>query len=226
MNKTYRKNLELWRLDTFSNFPGIDHFITTRHGGYSNEPYGSFNLSLNSGEDQTQVAKNRTLLARTLNTKNDFMHFPKQCHTGNVREVSTSTVCSDLDQTDALITNLPGQYLSILIADCVPVILYDPVIKTIAAIHAGWRGTVVGIVRNAVLKLKERYACNPQNLLAGIGPSISVNNYQVGPEVIAKVKNYFTDINGIVHNIDNSGHGFLELWEANRRQLIDTGVKP
>ncbi len=71
--ETYRKELELWKFDTFSKFRGIDHFITTRHGGYSNVPFGRFNLSLNSGEDQTLVAINRTLLAEALNSCKHFI---------------------------------------------------------------------------------------------------------------------------------------------------------
>ncbi len=226
MNKTFRKELELWTFDTFSKFPGIDHFITTRHGGYSNDPFGKFNLSLKSGENQVLVAKNRTLLAEVLKTDKQFMHFPIQCHTGNVHEVLTTTVCSDLQETDALITNLPGQYLCVLVADCVPVIIYDPVVKTIAAIHAGWRGTVDGIVNNTILQMEKSYGCNLKNMLAAIGPSISAKNYEVGPEVIDKAKKYFNNVTGIVDAINNSGHGYLDLWEANRRQLVGAGVQP
>lgn len=224
MKQTNRKGIPFWEFNSLSGYHKIDHYVSTRHGGFSSAPYGNFNLSLTSGENTSVVGKNRLLLADALQTRKQFIYFPKQCHTNHVREITTSTVCSDLDETDALVTNLPGKYLCVLVADCVPVLIYDPVKKAIAAVHAGWRGTVAGIVRKTIETLMEKYGSDPVDMIAGIGPSISVKNYQVGPEVVEKVKNYYRNTSGIINHIDNKGKGFLDLWEANRKQLLIGGI--
>jgi hypothetical protein len=104
------------------------------------------------------------------------------------------------------------------------VLIYDPVQKAVAAVHAGWRGTVAGIIQNTVNKLIETYRCNPRHLIAAIGPSVSPEVYQVGSEVIQHVTNYYRTTEGLVSQINHEGKGFLNLWEAGKRQLLQAGL--
>jgi YfiH family protein len=219
MIKVLRNGMEFLSFENLVGFDGIDHFVTTRNGGYSHAPYGEFNLSYNAGEDPSIVTKNRALLAEVLNTDTSSMYFPIQCHKGNVKEVKKAAEPDDLNETDALITNDGGIFLVVLVADCVPVLIYDPVQKAVAAVHAGWRGTVAGIIQNTVNKLIETYRCNPRHLIAAIGPSVSPEVYQVGSEVIQHVTNYYRTTEGLVSQINHEGKGFLNLWEAGKNNF-------
>jgi hypothetical protein len=126
-------------------------------------------------------------------------------------------------RADALITKRNDIALAILLADCVPVLLYDPKKKVVAAIHAGWRGTVANITQATIIKMKEQFNCNPQDIIAGIGPSISVENYEVGPEV----KEAADLAMGEYHNtvINKNGKLYFDLWKANKLQLLKSGLE-
>ncbi|HET6454111.1 MAG TPA: peptidoglycan editing factor PgeF [Armatimonadota bacterium] len=119
-----------------------------------------------------------------------------------------------LDATDAMITNIPGICLMVLLADCTPILLYDPMQRAVAAAHAGWKGTAKQIGRKVVEAMRDSYGCRPEDIIAGIGPSIGPCCYEVGPEVISQ---FDADL---VHDRNH-----LDLWEGNRRQLTEAGVR-
>ncbi len=125
-----------------------------------------------------------------------------------------------LGQADALISNTPGVYLTIRTADCVPVLLADVNRRTVAAVHAGWRGTVQVIVQAAVRALEERYGSRAEDLVAAIGPGICKNCYEVGPEVAVQFEKWFPE------RTDLKARTNLDLVEANRRQLVEAGLDP
>jgi YfiH family protein len=122
---------------------------------------------------------------------------------------------------DAAITNLPGTLLGIQTADCVPILLADTQTRTVAAVHAGWRGTAERIVEKAMAVLTEHYSVHPRNLVAAIGPHIGVCCYEVGEDVVRAVG----DADAIVRRAEwVKPH--LSLAVANRRQLLNAGVAP
>ena len=155
-----------------------------------------------------------------------------QVHDVKVAVVDRGDLTRDeLDGYDAMITNLPGITIGVRTADCIPVLLYDPVKKAAAAIHSGWRGTVSKIIGKTVIKMQSTYASQPSDILAFIGPGICVDCFQVGEEVALKFKETGFDINSLwsfrgpkTGNGMEGGH-HIDLKEACRQTLVESGLK-
>ena len=136
----------------------------------------------------------------------------------------------ELEGYDAFVTNLPGVAIGVRTADCVPVLLHDPVRRAVAAVHAGWKGTVLHIVQAAVDALRQEYGCSPSDLKAIIGPSIGPDSFQVGEEVAAKFKDAgfsmdeIWSFRGAGDGSPMSGGHHVDLWKANRWLLEQAGV--
>ena len=216
-------NIRVWHFDQLKRYRQILHFVTDRHGGISKDPYFSLNLSFKVNDNVNSVTKNRELLAGNLKLNPEQFLYPDQCHTSNVKLVKSINQ-EKLAETDALITNVPGIFICVTTADCVPIILYDPVKHSIGVVHAGWRGLVGSIIIKTIDKMIENFETDPKNLLACIGPSISSKNYQVGNEVINEVVKLTRYKKGFIYNEDKSGRGYLDLQEFSRFQLINVGL--
>ena len=155
-----------------------------------------------------------------------------QVHDVKVAVVDRGDLTRDeLDGYDAMITDLPGVAIGVRTADCIPVLLYDPVKKAAAAIHSGWRGTVSKIIGKTVIKMQSTYASQPSDILAFIGPGICVDCFQVGEEVALKFKETGFDINSLWSfrgpkkgNAMEGGH-HIDLKEACRQTLVESGLK-
>lgn len=216
-------SIKLWQFEQLAKTPAIKHFVSGRSGGVSEGELGGLNLSFKAGDKPEHVQQNRRLIAEALDISPENLFFPAQTHSTNAKVVNRQTLSDDLSDTDALVTNTPGLCICVMSADCVPVLLYDPVQRVVAAVHAGWRGTVGKILTNTVELMRQQFNTNPADLIAGIGPSICPQVYEVGPEVIAQVAQAFGK-EGLVTNESAEGKGFLNLWEANRIQLLSLGV--
>ena len=132
---------------------------------------------------------------------------------------------SRIPATDALVTNQPGICLMVLSADCVPVLLFEPEKRVIAAVHAGWRGTAAEIVGVTVRVMQEHFGCDPQRVVAAIGPSIGKCCFEVGEEVARVFQQLFPGNQAIVGLGKQPGKYQVDLWEANRKELLACGVK-
>lgn len=137
----------------------------------------------------------------------------------------------ELDGYDAMLTNLPGVAIGVRTADCIPVLLYDPIKKAVAAIHSGWRGTVSKIISKAISKMRCTYESQPSDILAFIGPGICVDCFQVGEDVALKFKETGFDINLLwsfrgpkTGNGMEGGH-HIDLKVACRQTLVECGVR-
>ena len=167
---------------------GLSHIFTTRHGGFSEGPLATMNMSPSRDNPDT-VKLNYKTVCMCENIPAERCVLSHQTHTTNIKVVTEEDAGkgifkeSDIKDIDGLITNVKNLPLVIFYADCVPVLLYDPVKKVVAAVHAGWRGTVNNIVGKAVRIMQEVFGCNPQNTLAAIGPSIAQCCFETGPEV-------------------------------------------
>ena len=150
--------------------------------------------------------------------------FPRQTHSDHVAVVSRIPE-SELTDTDALVTDRPGICICIQTADCVPVLLFDPVSQAIGAIHAGWRGTVKKIAGEAISKMTRHYGSDPGKIVAAIGPSISRVVYEVGADVVTAFQEVFPDCGKFIRPI-KKGKWLIDLREANRQVLMDAGVRP
>jgi YfiH family protein len=222
-------DLKLYKFENLSKIPALVHFITTRSGGVSSSPYESLNLGLHTADNHEHVLTNRDILAlQTGIPKNKFL-YASQVHSGDVKIIDSTSIDSGIlnyaPQTDATITALPGICLMVMVADCVPVILFDQVKRVSAVIHAGWRGTVKHITANTVGVMIDQFGCDPSDIIAGIGPSIGPCCYEVGEEVKTVVEQSFgTTYDYLVYK-NPSSKPFFDLWYANHKQLTDKGVK-
>jgi len=207
-------------LHNLSEIPHIQHAVFSRKGGCSEGPYQSLNLSLNSGDDEERVRKNRNKVSAYMNTT--CLAFLKQVHGHTVwtvdREMlSRQTAELFVGAGDAMITNLPGVALMILVADCQAVLLADPVQKVIANVHVGWRGNVKEIIPRTIAAMVDGFGCNPADLRAGISPSL-------GP-CCAEFVNYKSEIPRKYWHYKDSRHRF-DLWAISRAQLLSKGLLP
>jgi YfiH family protein len=176
-----------------------------------------------TGDPAEKVKQNRAQLASVLKIQPEQLVFPRQTHTNFVVDLD-SIPNDEINETDALVTNQPGICLCVQTADCVPVLLFDPVKLVVAAIHAGWRGTVKKIAEKTVLKMQQKYHSNPKNILAVIGPSIGPEVYEVGNEVVDEVRKNIPFPEKTLQK--NSAEKFhFNLWKANRLVLIDAGLR-
>lgn len=215
-------NLPLYQFDYLSKYNDLTHYVSCRAGGITPDPLGLLNLSFKVGDDALNVEANRKKIASALGVAPSLLLFPDQTHSTNVKLVTTGKEV--LTDTDALITNTKGICISAMSADCVPVLLYDPVRKACASIHSGWKGTVGKIVSNTIDQMKKNFGTDPLSLIACIGPSICQDVYQVGPEVISEVKAVYGCGIDLIKNVGTDGKGYLNLWQANKLQLIAAGV--
>ncbi|MDO1447934.1 peptidoglycan editing factor PgeF [Rhodocytophaga aerolata] len=219
-------SLKLWQFHNLSQHKGIKHFISGRSGGVSEGEIGSLNLSFRAGDTRENVQENRSRLAYALGISPEQLFFPAQTHSIHVKKVEPGTQSASLTDTDALVTNSPGQCICVMSADCVPILLYDPVKEAVGAVHAGWRGTVGKIVTATVQAMQQEFGTKPADLIAGIGPSICPEVYQIGEEVIEAVLQTFGKEANLISNQNGEGKGYFNLWEANRIQLLNLGVQP
>lgn len=160
---------------------GVTAFSTMRQGGYSQGNYGEFNINCYCGDDANAIHQNRAALCRVLGIADDSLIMPHQVHLTQV--VVIGDEIPDLEGVDALMTDQSGVCIGVSTADCIPVLLYDPEHRAVCAIHAGWRGTVQRIVEKSLTKMNDVYGTKPADILAQIGPGISIDSFEVGDEV-------------------------------------------
>lgn len=222
--------LNLYKFKNLSGFSHLVHFVTTRAGGVSLAPYDSLNLGLHTADVTNHVVTNRALLAQHTGISEDKFLYASQVHSGDVKVIDSESVRNGIltsaPQTDATITDIPGICLMVMVADCVPLILFDPKKNVSAVIHAGLRGTVKHITANTIAVMINRFGCNPSDILAGIGPSIGPCCYEVGEEVKTVVEQSFGTTKGYLVYKTPESKPYFDLWYANHKQLTDKGVIP
>ncbi|WP_204246114.1 peptidoglycan editing factor PgeF [Parabacteroides johnsonii] len=209
----------------------ISHFVTTRQGGVSEGAYASFNPGEYSGDNPEAVRANRKLLSDVLGIPSERIFVPFQVHGAEIRSIEPFFLSLPLEEqqlymhgVDALVTNVPGVCIAVSTADCVPVLLYAPDVKTVAAIHAGWRGTVQRIVAKTVRFLIDEYGADPCLMKAGIAPSIGPDAFEVGEEVVDAFREAGFEMPRILKRNVDTGKAHIDLWEANRLQLLSEGL--
>ena len=207
---------------------GVTAFSTTRHGGCSTGLYASLNVNPYCGDDPHHVARNRAALCRHLGIAPDRLLLPHQTHQTRVACIDSHFMSlpadaqqAALEGVDALMTSLEGLCIGVSTADCIPVLLYDPVRRAVAAIHAGWRGTVQRIVRHAVHTMAQTYGTRPADIVAQIGPGIGMERFEVGQEVYDAFAQAGFDMDRISRRYDK---WHIDLPLCNSMQLAEAGV--
>lgn len=223
MQRMTAENLEYYQSDLLAD---TRHGIFTRHGGVSDVPFGSLNLGGTVGDDVQNVQQNHTAMYRVLDVNADKACTTWQVHGADV-VVSNGPVAGRkwVARADSIITNRERVPLVMRFADCVPLLMYDPVQKAIALAHAGWRGTVRGVGKATVNAMRDAYGSQAKDIQVVIGPSISIEKFQVGEEVVDAFAAYFGTTEGLMRRDPADGTAYMDLWEANRRDLVDAGVE-
>ncbi len=199
----------------------VPHAFSTRLGGISPAPMDSMNLGNPSGcaiqDDTDRIQQNYYLLQSAILPTPRHRYFVYQIH-GGIMALADSPTFENGQKADALLTTDPKKILAIRIADCVPILLSDKAGKTVAAVHAGWRGVIANIIPNTISQMRTE----PKHLLAAIGPCISFDAFEVGPEVLEHFVAAFGDAAPIRR--DNNGKGHVDLRQACRLQLLQAGI--
>lgn len=198
----------------FEKEPAVVAAMSTRQGGVSKDPLG-MNLSFSVGDDELSVRENRRRFFSALGIPVEALAIPRQVHSATVARVDGP---GTLAETDALITNVPGVYLCVTVADCVPILLYDPEHRAVAAVHAGWRGSAAGILSLALKLMRSAFGTWPGELRAYVGPAAGGCCYEVGPEVARSFPaRYVTDYQASRR---------LDLKAFNADTLREAGLDP
>ena len=197
------------------------------------------------GKDITAYTTDRTIgrdgakIREALDMPHAPFFYPHQIHTDKILCVDEAFLSEASDRqkermegVDAVITNVPGVILGISTADCIPVLVYDPAHHVAAAIHAGWKGTVLRIVEKALRLMQQHYGTLPHQCTCVIGPGISQESFEVGQEVVDKFKNAGFEMDDVTTwmpdrklNDPTALKPHIDLKEINRRQLIKQGVE-
>jgi polyphenol oxidase len=242
--------LQLLRSEKLRKLPWLVHAFSTRHGGVS-RAYGgnALNLGFTRQDSRAAVERNRELFLKELGVTNGRKTWPlvslRQIHSDLIYRVDQ--VPEQPLAGDGMVTAVPGIVLAVQTADCLPVILADRKRRAVGVFHAGWRGTVKRIVEKGVGEMRKHFKSDPRNLVAAIGPGVQGCCYEVGEEVRTKFEAQFAYADKLFREVKESdpvrekypllfltarapGHSelpvklFLDLVEANRRQLLDAGL--
>jgi YfiH family protein len=204
--------MEILRSPLLSPFP---HGFTTRAGGVSPAPWDSLNLGRLVEDDPERVAENwRRLEAAT------GLGFARVRQVHGTRVVTLRTPTEPAEEADGIVSTDPGVAACVSVADCVPVLLADPETGAVAAVHAGWRGTIARVSHAAVRALAGLSGAEPGRLLASIGPSIGPCCYEVSPDLAER---FAREIGPVVRGAAAS---HVDLWESNRLLLVEAGLRP
>ena len=249
--KSVAKNkLQLLLSPKLTQLSWLVHAFSTRHGGVS-RGYGgnTLNLGFTQHDSRVAVERNRELFLKELGVANGRKMWPlvslRQIHSDLIHRVDRMP--EQPLAGDGMVTDTPGLLLAVQTADCLPIILVDRKRRAVGVFHAGWRGTVKRIVEKGVGEMRKHFKSDPRDLVAAIGPGVQGCCYEVGDEVRTKFEAQFAYASSLFREVKESdpvrekypllfltarapGHSelpvklFLDLVEANRRQLLDAGV--
>jgi len=220
MSIKHQGNVRYFQFNTLN----TRHAIFTRHGGLSPEPWRSLNVGGTVGDDLTRVRANRNLSLAALGCSPESVFDVWQVH-------GTDIICANaprpegesIRQADIILTDKCELTLYMRFADCVPILFHDSRKGVIGVAHAGWRGTLRDVAGSVVTAMLNNYGCNPADIVAGIGPSIGPDHYEVGSDVIVQVMEKFGDDS---EKLLKSHHGRIhfDLWKTNQILLERAGV--
>jgi len=213
----------------------VDAVVTTRLGGVSQGSHATLNLGLHVGDDPQAVIENRRRAAAAAGCTLDDLVFAEQVHGSGVTVVGgadvgrgATTAADAVTRSDALVTTDRGVGLVVLVADCVPLVLVDPVAGVLGCVHAGWRGTVAGVT-TAALAVMATLGAEPARVVVGIGPAVRSDDYEVGDDVADALRSTLAGCGvagaaDVVLGATSGGRWRCDLVAANRIALVGAGV--
>ena len=234
------------KLLTYDLHKDVVAFSTTRFGGFSTGAYGEFNINRYCGDDVEAICKNRALLCQQLDISDEHLIMPHQVHLAQSVQIDEAFFAlseedrqTRLEGIDAVMTHLTDICIGVSTADCIPLLVYDPRQHAVAAIHAGWRGTVQRIAQQTIADMTAAYGSQPADLRVQIGPGISLDSFEVGDEVydafaregfpMEQISKRYPTNDGesqffTLHSSLFTPKWHIDLPECNRRQLIAADV--
>lgn len=209
---------------------GVCHAFTTRHGGVSPAPFDSLNFANNRGDSEENILENYRRLGAAVGfdasravgcrqTHSDLVRIAREEDAGHIRWDERPY------DADALITNVPNLPLFAYGTDCCMITVYDPTSRSIAAIHAGWRGTVNGIVLKALVSMMSIYGADPYTTRAAIGPAIGACCFETDRDVVDAF-HALLDPAVDEHIVEHGGKYHIDLKAINRLWLLRSGLDP
>ena len=216
-----QNGIRYYQFDTLN----VRHAFFSRRGGVSPNPWNSLNVGGSVGDDIENVRTNRIRSFRALNCEPETMFDVWLVHSTDVVHAETPTPeDGSVQKADIVLTDRAELTLYMRYADCVPILVYDPVKDAIGISHAGWMGTVKDVAGVTIRAMQERYGSKPSDIVACIGPSIGPDHYEVGEDVIQQAIQLFAkDSDQVLHPHDKSIH--FDLWKANQLLLQRAGVR-
>ncbi len=205
------------------NEKGLCHGISTRMGGQSVNELSSLNLGLKVNDSEENLRANRFKFCQAVGVDFNKVVASGQVHGDRVAVVDERQAGQRLADTDGLVTRTPQLPLLLFFADCVPLLLYDPVRKVIGLSHAGWKGTFQSIGPRTLSIMQHAFGSDPEDCLIGIGPSIGPDDYEIDEPVMDKIRSRWADVE-LFSRSNRANHWMLNLWEWNRLQMIEAGV--
>lgn len=219
------------RYELFQAQKGLKAFSTLRHGGVSHGAYASLNCGYYTLDDKESIRTNLMSAFQSAEVRPREVFLPHQVHKDRILAIEKRHLGLEEEEKaalmegwDALMTREKDILIGVSTADCIPVILYDPVREACAAVHAGWKGTLAGITRSAVRAMKDTYGCKSGDLLAVIGPGISIGAFEVGDEVWQAFRNAGHDMEKISVLNAASGKHHIDLRMSNYLQINGEGI--
>ena len=203
---------------------GIAHALFTRRGGFSHGVFASLNVGHTVGDDPSDVDANHEAICSALQTRVEDVVTAHQVHGDQIAVISANDGGRVFPQTDALVSNVPGLFLMLRFADCVPVFLSAPQQGAVGLAHAGWKGTFSGIAAKTVQAMAAAYGCEIEGIRAALGPAIGPCCFEVGPEVVSSARALFSASDDLLSRQQTDGKAHLDLWLANETQLREIGV--
>ena len=249
-NRIVNNKLQLLRSEKLGTLPWLVHAFSTRRGGTS-RVYGgnSLNLGFTKQDSRSAVERNRQLFLRELGAVTGRTPWPlvavRQIHSDLIHRVDA--LPDHILTGDGIITDTPKIAIAVQTADCLPLVVADRKQHAIGVFHAGWRGTLKRIAEKGIGEMRKHFGSDPKNLVAAIGPGVQGCCYAVGEEVRTRFEGQFAYASTLFREVKESdpvrekypllfltarapGHSelpvniFLDLVEANRRQLLDAGL--
>lgn len=217
MHSILINNQEHFKFDLLNTIACISHLVTGKNPSIKRGLIDGLNYGLNVPDTKEVVYKNRLEILVHMGITNGTIVIPYQTHSCNIEILTKANAGDVFNNVDAIITNEKNIVIGTLSADCVPILIVDPIKGVIACVHAGWKGTAAEIGKKTIAKMNESFGCQPQNMIAGIGPSISQENYEVGYEV----SKHFGD-DCLIDAPNNKK--CVDLWKENKNQLIAAGL--
>jgi len=217
------REIKIHEFELFKKHIHLDHAVFTRQGGVSSKPFDSLNIGKNSGDISSNIEQNRKLVHQKNNAKH--LVFLNQAHTSKIKVLKKKDIgrIENFQKevqgwtADGIITDIKDVCLVIQVADCQAVLLYDHVKKVIANVHSGWKGSIANIIGNCVDKMISEFGCRPENIIAGISPSL-------GP-CCSEFINYKEEIPENLWDYKIHGEKYFDFWKMSADQLMEKGVK-